>query len=251
MADEPDKKPDDAAAAAKAADAPKYMTADEYNKASTAREKRLLDKIQEMMKAKPAEPVVETDDADETDDAGDETDDAEPAAKPAKKEPVAAKPSKADIAGKKALQRVQALEKAGKEEREKLQKEKADLLAKQEKSEILSALQGASAVQPAHALAVLKSLGRVVRNDDGDMIFNMPREAAGEKYEEPMSLSEGVKEWLGTDEGKVYAPPKGAEGSGASASQGGGKTKSLKDMSRPERKRAAGQTLMKWALNRG
>lgn len=254
MADENETQTAEGAPAAKP-DAPKFMTADEFNKASTAREKRLLDKIGEMIKAsqpKVVEEPADDEDEDEAVEASDEADEADekPAKKPAAA-PAPVKPSKAEIAAKKALAKATAVEKAAKERELTLQKEKADLQAKQERTEILSSLSDAGAVQAQHALAVLKATNRIKRNDDGELVFVAQREVAGEKFEEEVALDEGVKEWLTTDEGKIYAPPKGAEGSGAGPSGKTGKGKSMKELSKTERKKAAGQALMKWAMTRG
>lgn len=252
MADE--QKPGEGAPAGekKPDEQPKFMTADEFNKASTAREKRLLDKIGEMIKASsPKAPEPPAEEPEETEEEPEEEAVEEPA--PAKKAPAAAaapaKPSKAEIAAKKALAKANAVEKAAIAREDALKKEKADLQAKQERSEILSALAESDSRQPQHALAVLKATGRVKRNEEGDLVFVAQREVAGEKFEEEVSLAEGVKEWLTTEEGKIYAPPKGAEGSGAGPAGKGGKA--AKDMSKSERKRAAGQALMKWAITRG
>lgn len=247
-----DKPVGDAAAAT-----PKYMTAEEFNKASTMREKRLLDKFAEMIKAQTPKqaPAVASEESEE-DDVEEETEEAEEQPKQAPKQ--AAKkatptrtPSKAELAARQALQKATALEKAAKEDKAALVQKEAELQAKQERSDILSALTEAQSPAPTHALAVLKASGKIKRNDDGDVVFVAAREAAGEKYDEEIPLADGIREWLDSPEGKLYAAPKGAEGSGAGAQGKNGKGgKAVKDMSKAERKRAAGSALMKWALNR-
>lgn len=250
---DPTKKTDDQPGDKKTDDAPKYMTAEEYNKAATAREKRLLKDMEALFERKAAEakkaPALLVEDEEEPE----EPEENEPAAaaEPAKQQqPAKQQPSKDAILAKKAMEKAKATERAMKEEREKSLKKEAEMAEREERLQTDSALVAAGVVNKKQAMAVLKAEGRVKKGEDGDYIFSMPREIAGEKFDEDMPLAEGIKEWLTTEDGKLFAPPIGASGSGAGAQGKGDKGgKSLKDMTKAERKRAAGNALMKWALN--
>lgn len=250
---DPTKKPDAAEGAPDANAQPKFMTAEDYNKAATAREKRLLNQIQELLKAqqKPAPAPAEEEEeeeVEETDEVAEETTDEEP--KPAKKPAAPAKKpglTKAEIQAKKAMEKIKAVERERKAEKEKAELREKELAEREEKTATQAALTQAGAINQKQALAVLKAEGRIKRGDDGELIFVMPRDIAGEKFDEELPLADGIKEWLSSDEGKIYAPPRGAEGSGAT---GQTKQKSLKEMSKSDRKKAAGATLLKWAMNR-
>ena len=56
---------------------------------------------------------------------------------------------------------------------------------------------------------------RVHRNEDGDIVFSIPK--AG--YTDEVTLDEGINEWLKSSEGREFLPPRGTSGSGASGSQ--------------------------------
>ena len=55
---------------------------------------------------------------------------------------------------------------------------------------------------------------RLARDDDGTIKYRVN----GTYGEEMVSLKDGLKAWLETDEGKAYLPPRGATGSGANPS---------------------------------
>jgi hypothetical protein len=212
----------------KAPEQPTYVTAKELNetlnKALTAREKRLMRDFEAILaRAQTAKAEAKAEDA--TEEATEESEEEEAPA-PSKK-PL----SSAEIAARKALAKATAMEKRAKAAEEQAAKEKSEALAKEERS------------------LVMKESGRIARSADGDVIFKMPREAGGEKYDDEMPLEAGIREWLETDEGKAFAPPKGVEGSGASASRGG--NRDLRTMSKAERKAAAGRMLLDFALGRG
>lgn len=228
---------------AKADATPKFMTADDFNRASTAREERFLKKIQEMMaKAAPSPaPTVEED----------EPADEELAALPAGvAPPVKAKPSQAEINANKALKTARALEAQAKKDKEEAAAREKTTLEKEERSMALSALTSASvsAVAAKSALDTLRASGRIARNAEGDVVFLMPRDIAGEKVTDEMELSAGVAEWLETEEGKIFAPPRNVDGSGAKPALGGG---SGRPLSKDEKKAVAGRTLMQYFTGQG
>jgi len=66
------------------------------------------------------------------------------------------------------------------------------------------------------AARLLLTEGRkmVVRNDDGVLVFKMPRKAGKENYVEDMALDEGIAEWAKTESAKHFLPPKEVNGSG-------------------------------------
>lgn len=54
----------------------------------------------------------------------------------------------------------------------------------------------------------------VVRGEDGNLVFKMPRKAGKENYVEDMSLDDGIAEWAKTESAKHFLPPKDVSGSG-------------------------------------
>lgn len=74
--------------------------------------------------------------------------------------------------------------------------------------------------------------GVIKRAEDGSIVAVMPRPDWGKDQAEDLALDKWVDEWLGTDEGKSYLPPKPVGGSGtrgagnaAGARRGGDLTK--------------------------
>jgi len=82
---------------------------------------------------------------------------------------------------------------------------------------------------------------RVKRDKDGNIVFEFQRDG----YKDHKSLAEGVAEWLGTDEGKHYAPARVGGGSGATGGQANAQGRSTAGMSKAEQKRAAKRDLMR------
>lgn len=52
---------------------------------------------------------------------------------------------------------------------------------------------------------------KIVRDKEGNITWPVKRDG----YEDPLSIEQGVAEWLKTDEGKAYLPPVDATGSGS------------------------------------
>jgi hypothetical protein len=56
---------------------------------------------------------------------------------------------------------------------------------------------------------------RIGRSSSGEIIFKVRKGSGAAAYEDELPLEDGVKEWLGTDDGKLYVAPKGVRGTGA------------------------------------
>lgn len=90
-------------------------------------------------------------------------------------------------------------------------KERDAARASEERAELTSALTAAGVVNLKGAMAVLTADKRIGRDEDGRVSFVEPKDG----YTDFHSLSDGLKKWLATDEGKFYLPPRGVEGSGS------------------------------------
>jgi hypothetical protein len=108
--------------------------------------------------------------------------------------------------------------------------ERADLMVKEEKNTVFSALNTLGAINTKMAFNHLKAEGMISRDEDGQLIFN---------GEYPMSLDVGLKKWLDSDEGKVFLPARNIQGSGAKTTMsrsavtgGSGNNKMTKDEAR-------------------
>lgn len=119
--------------------------------------------------------------------------------------------------------RIKALE----EENRKSQAEAAQSEAKRRQDEEKAALasvladQGITGARQRAAMSLLYTEDkRVVREDDGAILFVVPRSG----YTDKVKLDEGVKEWLNTDDGKAFMPPRVAGGSGAKGSPAPGRS---------------------------
>lgn len=101
--------------------------------------------------------------------------------------------------------------------REEADKARADMEAKrareEERSSVANALREAGITNPVQvkaAMALLLEEGRVKRDESGRIGFATPDRYGGEEFHD---LAEGVTNWVKGD-GKVFAPPKAASGSG-------------------------------------
>ena len=84
---------------------------------------------------------------------------------------------------------------------------------------------------------------KISRNKEGQVIYKAQREG----YVDELSLQAGIAEWLATEEGKYYAPPRGGAGSGAI---GGGTPRTQNGkMSKEQRKKQAKHELMHAIIN--
>jgi len=184
---------------------PSFMTAADFNKASTAREKKLLDRIDKLLeerlsaKQKAAEEVDENDADDEPEDKGDDK--------------VAAKsPSDATAKQIASLQRQLTRERNEREKREAADREKDAKIARDEERAKLSEALTTAGVDPKRirgAIALLHTEDkRVRRSAEGKIVFV-------DENDDEFDLAAGIKQWIASDEGKGYMPARGAQGSGA------------------------------------
>jgi hypothetical protein len=188
---------------------PKFMTAEDFNKAQSAREKR----FREQMKKDLADMLAQFSPSKgkQTDtEESDEDDPAEASAKPAGQPsaPAQSDPTAAEL--KRLRKRLEASEKEREAERKAREEQAAKLARDEERTKLQDALVSAG-VAPKRvraAIALLHTEDRKVRrNQEGKIIFALDDD-------DEADLVSGVKQWLATDEGKDFLPPRGAEGSG-------------------------------------
>lgn len=134
-----------------------------------------------------------------------------------------------DLELKKANTRIADLERKNKEAEDRASSTETKRLAGEEKVALQKALRTAG-VDDEHrvraAVAVLFNVDkRVGRNDDNDIVFKVQRTG----YVDELTLDEGVAEWVKTDEGKTFMPPRGVAGSGNKGSQRAGKPLNTKE----------------------
>jgi len=191
-----------------------FKSMKDFNKAMSARDARILNSVNKVVADALAkfQPVASAPVASEEDETVDESEEEQQAVSDKPVPKGARKPSAAEIAAKKAMTQVKNLEKKMQEERAAAEAAKKLAEEKEERLALTQALTEVGVRGSKAALNHLKAEGRIGRNADGELIFKMPRDG----YEEEMSLEEGLTEWLSTDEGKLFAPPRGSEGSNAS-----------------------------------
>ncbi len=99
---------------------------------------------------------------------------------------------------------------------EEIEAEERARARSEERSALMNAL-NAQGITGARATAVAAWLhgegNRVRRSKEGQIAFVIKRDG----YEDELDVSKGVVEWLATDEGKEFAPPRQAGGSGSDA----------------------------------
>lgn len=225
--------------------APKFMTPEEFNGAVTARfqrfEKSIAQSITKQLeqfwasKNPPADPNAET-----VEEGGETTTD--PAAQAAPK-----KLSGPELAAKKAIAKVDQLTKQMAAKDEAAAKEKAELLQRQERSEMYAALSAAGVTTAKGAYATLREDGKIRRNADGELVMVVVKDYAGTKHEEEVSIAEGLKAWLATDEGKCFLPPRGG-GEGSGTTIRGGAPRTGGKMTKEEAKAEAQRMLTSFVL---
>lgn len=79
---------------------------------------------------------------------------------------------------------------------------------------------GVSAERIRHAMALLQTDGRIALDDNGTPVMKFAREWG----EESIPLDKGLAEWVKTDDGKVYLPATGTQGTGGGAGGTGGQS---------------------------
>lgn len=190
---------------------PRFMTADEFNKAMSAREKRLLSQFEKSLEAKLANSVAKKAADDDADD-----DDAPPAKPPASGASGSAV-GNAATGNTEADRRLAKLEKqlaktqAERDAEKKAREEQTLKAARDEERSKLSEVLADAGVDPKRSRAAIALLHsedkRVRRNDEGKIVFV-------QDDGDEVDLKVGVKKFLETDEGKVFLPPRPVAGSG-------------------------------------
>lgn len=102
-------------------------------------------------------------------------------------------------------------EKAGRE------RERQESLAKEERAELAAALRtkGITEPQVRAAVALLAGEDKLLgRAEDGSIIFKVQKGTGQGRYVDEVTVDVGVEEWLKTDDGKAFAPPRQAGGAG-------------------------------------
>lgn len=99
--------------------------------------------------------------------------------------------------------------------------EKAEITARTQRAEERSVLEKAldaaglkgGALAGAAALLIHERKA-ISRRDDGSVVWKVRREAAGQSYDDYVDVKDGLSEFLKTDEGKGFLPPRDVKGSG-------------------------------------
>jgi excinuclease UvrABC ATPase subunit len=225
---------------------PKFMTAEDFNGAMTARERRFEERIAKQM-ASQLEKFMSARQAPVDNAADDTTDDGTDAGAQQAQVEQPKRLSGSDLAIKKAAAKIDALTKQMAAKEEAAAKEKAELLQRQEKADMIAALAAAGVTTAKGAYATLKEDGRIRRNADGELVMVVVKDYAGTKAEEEVPIAAGIKEWLGTDDGKCFLPPRGG-GEGSGTVVRGGATRTGAKLSKEEAKREAQVALTKFVL---
>lgn len=123
-----------------------------------------------------------------------------------------------------------AREKERAKEKAEFEEKKAAALVAEERAATIEALKeiGVSGPPAQAAHLLLRSEGRLGRDDDGKVVFLEPKEG----YTDKSPVGEGIKRWADTEAGKAFLPPKGVGGSG---NKGGGNARGPKATTRAER----------------
>jgi hypothetical protein len=115
--------------------------------------------------------------------------------------------------------RMSEMEKKWEAERKRGEEERLKALRAEERGELESALRSAGVADERlrGAVALLYTEDkRVGRDKDGKIVFRVPKEG----YTDELSLSDGITEWIKTNEGKHYMPARPVGGSGAMGGRG-------------------------------
>lgn len=220
---------------------PKFMTADEFNGAMTARDRRFEQRMAKQLEEFQSK-LLASFQSPKSPDGGDEAE-IEPGAV---EQPTTKKLTPAELAAKKAMAKVETLTRQMAAKEQEAAREKAELLAKQDKAETMAALVSAGVTTAKGAYATLKEDGRIRRNANGELVMVVMKEYG----EDEMSIADGIKHWLGTDDGKHFAPPRGG-GEGSGTVVRGGAPRTGAPLSKEEQKREAQKTITKFILGGG
>lgn len=177
----------------------KYMTAEEANKFYTAREKRLEERMGKMLEDRMAKVLEQI----------------KPTAEAPKPTGGPADEVKAQMA--EMQNRLKAAEAEREREKQAREQERAERMRSEERAALADALRSAGVgdkqVKPAVAMLFTEE-GRVKRDDTGAIKFRVQKDG----YEDLVDLETAVKEWVKTEEGKIFLPARQVGGSGTKPS---------------------------------
>lgn len=182
------------------AQGPKYLTSEEFNRATSARDKRLTASLEKMLEAKLASLMPKPKDPEEV---AEETP-AQAAPQGAQAKP--ADPMASELA--KLRKRLEASEKTAADERAAREAQTAKAMRDEERSTLSAALaaEGITGVKAKALISLLHSEEkRVIRDSEGRIAFV-------NADNEPDDFGSGLKAWLATDEGKAFLPARGVQG---------------------------------------
>ena len=177
---------------------PTYLTAQEFNRAYSEREKRTLVSIEKALDDRFARFAASRTEPDHTGPRG-----------------------APDAVGTIPDPRITALEKKLAEAEAHRQKDASERARSEERSALMNALnsQGITGSRATALAAWMHGEANMVRRSkDGRVVFALPRDG----YEDELDVGAGLKDWLATDVGKEFAPPRPAQGSGETPPRPGG-----------------------------
>lgn len=195
-----------------AAEKPSYMSVADFNKAASARDKRLIAQVDKAAESAAARAIAAYEKAKE--------EAAEAAAEAAASERQAAAQQSSAGQSDGTVKELAKLKKQNEQTAKELatvlaaRAEDAAKSAKQEEKSKLTEVLTSAGTDPKKlrgAIALLHGdpdTRRVKRSADGSIVFL-------DEDGDEIDLQSGVKSWLSSDEGKAYMPPRGAQGSGA------------------------------------
>jgi hypothetical protein len=210
---DPEKKPEDGAAETPAADAPKYVTEDQLDKALTARLRAVEQKVEKTV----AQSFDTFSTKLKTELASLFPPPKAEAKADAKKEPVPPDPELTKLKDQVTTLTQQAAD--ARAERDTERAKARDATLRQKLGELLGAA-GIEGVRARHVIGLLVDSEHAVRwSDDGDgLVFRTADRG-------DVELETGLRTWLKSDDAKVYLPPKGTQGSGDRPAIGGPSTR--------------------------
>jgi hypothetical protein len=218
--------------------APKYMTPEDFNGAMTARERRFEQRIAKMLEERfqaftpaSAKAAVE-----------EETEPTEPTTP-------AAQPDKSSKDVLRLKDEVAKMKKERAREREEIEKERNTRLVSEANAQVQAALSESGAAGPHNkaAWALLHAEGKIKRNDAGEVCIELPRTYLGKTELELVPVKEAIPEWLNSDAGKLFMPPRGG-GDGSGTTIKGGAPRAGGKLTKEEAKREAAQAVAAWAF---
>jgi hypothetical protein len=117
---------------------------------------------------------------------------------------------------------VEKEKRAREEQAAEAERQRQAALAKEARDALGAALRakGVPEVQARAAVAMLTTEADVLgRNEEGVVIFKVPKGTGQARYIDEVPVEKGVEEWLKTDEGKAFLPARNAGGAGGLAAR--------------------------------